>query len=89
MSIVTATTLTVVVTLQIVVITIQIGVITIQIVTTTIWFAEAILTKRLVEATKSFSPYILKRPFLYLTERNAIANPPPPKRLSNVCTTFK
>jgi len=49
MSFVTATTVTVVVTIQIVVVTTEI-------VTTTIWFAEAILTKRLVEATKSFSP---------------------------------
>jgi len=48
MSLVTAT-VTVVVTIQIVVVTIEI-------VTTTIWFAKAILTKRLVEATKSFSP---------------------------------
>jgi len=55
MSLVTETTVTVVVTMQIVVVTIQI-VVTIQVVTTTIWFAEAILTKRLVEATKSFSP---------------------------------
>ena len=46
---VSATTLVVVVTLQIVVVTIEI-------VTTTIWLAEAMLTKRLVEATKSFSP---------------------------------
>jgi len=45
---VTATTATVVVTIQIVVVTIEI-------VTTTLCFAEAILTKRLVEATKSFS----------------------------------
>ena len=55
MSLVTATTVTVV-TMQIVVGTVQIVVVTIQIVTTTIWFAEAILTKRLVEATKLFSP---------------------------------
>ena len=34
----------------------QIVVVTIQIVTTTIWFAEAISTIRLVEATNSFSP---------------------------------
>jgi len=56
MSLITATTVTVVVTMQIVVITIQIDVVTIQIVTTTTWFAWAILTKRLFEATKSFSP---------------------------------
>jgi len=42
---ITATTVIVVVTLQIVVVTIEI-------VTTTIWFAEVILTNRLVEATK-------------------------------------
>jgi len=48
-SLVTATTVFVVVTIQIIVVTIAI-------VTTTIWFAEAILTKRLVEATKSFPP---------------------------------
>jgi len=42
---VTATTVVVVVTLQIVVVTIEI-------VTTTFWFAEAISTKPLVEATK-------------------------------------
>jgi len=46
--IVTATTVVVVVTLYIVV--------TIEIVTTTIWLAEAMLTNRLVEATKSFPP---------------------------------
>jgi len=41
---VTATTVVVVETLQIVVVTIKI-------VTTTIWFAEAVLTNRLVKAT--------------------------------------
>ena len=46
---VTATTVFVVVTLQIVVVTIEI-------ITRTVWFAEAMLTNRLVEATKSFSP---------------------------------
>jgi len=56
MSLVSGTTVTVVVTMQIVVVTVQIVVVTTQIVTTTIWFAEAILTKQLVEATKSFSP---------------------------------
>jgi len=56
MLLVTATIVTVVVAMQIVVVTIQIVVVTIQIVTTTLWFAEAISTKRLVEATKSFSP---------------------------------
>jgi len=40
----------------IVVVTIQIVVVTTEIVTSTLCFAEAILTKRLVEATKSFSP---------------------------------
>jgi len=56
MSLVTATTVTVVVTMPIVVVTIQIIVVAIQNVTTTIWFAEAILTNRLVEETKSFCP---------------------------------
>ena len=35
----------------------QIVVVTIAIVTTRIWFAEAILTNRLAEATKSYSPW--------------------------------
>jgi len=47
----------IVVTILIVVVTILIVVVTIQIVTTTIWFAEAVLTKRLVEATQLFSPW--------------------------------
>jgi len=52
---VTATTVVVVVTLQIV--------LTIEIVTTTIWFDEAILTNRLVEATKSlFSVQLVSDP---------------------------
>jgi len=40
----------------VVVVTLQIFVVTIEIVTTTIWFAEAMLSKRPVEATKSFFP---------------------------------
>ena len=52
-----AVTIFLVTATAVVVVTLQI-VVTIEIVTTTIWFAEAMLTKRLVEATKSFSPCV-------------------------------